>query len=272
MNPVSISEQMMYNTIRLETESGCGTGSYFNYKIGDYLIPVIITNKHVVNYNEHEKVTFFVLTKDNNGNPSGNIKIQYDANWIFHKDKDLCFCYVNPIFEEVKKRYHKEVFYIANGIDLIPDQKKLEELSALEELVMVGYPIGLWDKVNNFPIFRKGFTACHPGIDFNEKGIGLVDMACFPGSSGSPIYILNEGGYRDKKGNTYLGSSRLFLIGYLFAGPQYSANGTLTVETIPTQQNIVPTTPIMVNLGYYVKSAEILSFINRIKQDCNIKD
>lgn len=49
MNPVSISEQMMYNTIRLETESGCGTGSYFNYKIGDYLIPVIITNKHVVN-------------------------------------------------------------------------------------------------------------------------------------------------------------------------------------------------------------------------------
>ena len=50
MKPESISEQMMYNTIRLETESGCGTGSYFNYKIGDYTVPVIITNKHVVNY------------------------------------------------------------------------------------------------------------------------------------------------------------------------------------------------------------------------------
>ena len=44
----------------------------------------------------------------------------------------------------------------------------LEELSALEELVMVGYPIGLWDKNNNFPIFRKGYTASHPAIDFNE--------------------------------------------------------------------------------------------------------
>lgn len=169
MKPKSISEQMMYNTIRLETESGCGTGSYFNYKIGDYIIPVIITNKHVVNYNEHEKVTFFVHTKDNNGDPSGNIKIQYDTNWIFHRDKDICFCYVNPIFEEIKNRYNKEVFYIANDTDLIPTQEKLEELSALEELVMVGYPIGLWDQVNNFPIFRKGFTACHPGIDFNEK-------------------------------------------------------------------------------------------------------
>lgn len=54
---------------------------------------------------------------------------------------------------------------------------------------MVGYPIGLADARNNYPIFRKGYTAAHPAVDFNEDGIGLVDMACFPGSSGSPIYI-----------------------------------------------------------------------------------
>ncbi len=270
MRPEGISEKMMYNTVRLETELGCGTGSYFDYVIEDHTIPVIITNKHVVNNKERENVTFLLHIKDDNGNPSENIKIQYEANWIFHEDKDICFCYVNPIFEEIKRRYHKEVFYVANDTNLIPSQEKLEELSALEELVMVGYPIGLWDQVNNFPIFRKGFTACHPGIDFNEKGIGLVDMACFPGSSGSPIYLFNEGGYRDKLGNTYLGSSRLYLIGYLFAGPQYSANGSLTVEAIPTQQKVVSSTPIMVNLGYYVKSTEILSFIDRIKRDCNI--
>ena len=126
MKPESISEQMMYNTIRLETESRCGTGSYFNYKIGDYTVPVIITNKHVVNYNEHENVTFFVHLKDDNGNPFGNIKIQYDTNWIFHKEKDICFCYANPIFEEVKNRHHKDVFYIANDTDIIPNQKNLK--------------------------------------------------------------------------------------------------------------------------------------------------
>ena len=260
MKPESISEQMMYNTVRLETEKGCGTGSYFNFKIGSDIVPIIITNKHVVNYQEQETVTFFVHTKDDNGNRSGNIKIQYYTNWIFHKDKDICFCYVNPLFKEIKKRFNQEVFYIANDINLIPSQEKLEELSALEELVMIGYPIGLWDMVNNFPIFRKGFTACHPGIDFNEKGIGLVDMACFPGSSGSPIYILNEGGYKDKKGNVYFGSSRVLLIGYLFAGPHYSVDGSLIVKTIPTKQDIISTTPAMVNLGYYVKSFEILSF------------
>lgn len=74
----------------------------------------------------------------------------------------------------------------------------------LEELVMVGYPIGLSDTRNNYPIFRKGYTSAHPAVDFNDDGIGLVDMACFPGSSGSPIFILNEGGYRDKRGNFIL--------------------------------------------------------------------
>lgn len=66
----------------------------------------------MVNYNEHEKITFFVHTKDNNGNPSGNIKIQYDANWIFHKDKDLCFCYVNPILKKLKIDIIKKFFIL----------------------------------------------------------------------------------------------------------------------------------------------------------------
>lgn len=135
---------------------------------------------------------------------------------------------------------------------------------------MIGYPIGLWDEINNFPIFRKGFTASHPAINFNGQKIGLVDMACFPGSSGSPIYIFNENGYQDKTGNMYLGSSRLLLIGYLYAGPVYSVNGTLSVQTIPTQQNVVPITPIMTNLGYYIKSNEIRSFIQRIRHDCQL--
>lgn len=267
MQPQSISEQMMFNTVRLVTDSGCGTGSYFNFRFGDATVPVIITNKHVVNNNCHEKTTFFLHTKGVDGNPDNNIQITYETNWVFHTDKDICYCYINPLFEEIKHRFGKSMFYIANDESIIPSSKNLRDLSALEELVMVGYPIGLWDAKNNFPIFRKGFTACHPAIDFNNDGIGLVDMACFPGSSGSPIYILNEGGYRDKKGNTYLGKSRLMLLGYLFAGPQYSATGNIIIQDIPTQQSVTTTTPIMANLGYYVKSSAILDFKKHIQAD-----
>ena len=131
---------------------------------------------------------------------------------------------------------------------------------------MVGYPIGLWDEKNNFPIFRKGYTASHPAYDFNEKGIGLIDMACFPGSSGSPIYILNETSYSDKKGNMYMGK-RVILIGILYAGPRYNAQGDLIVTTIPTHQKIQTTTPMMINLGYYIKAHELQEFEDYISNN-----
>lgn len=63
----------------------------------------------------------------------------------------------------------------------------------------------------------------------------------------------------------YIGTSRLLLLGYLYAGPQYTVNGSLIKSTIPTQQTIMSCTPFMVNLGYYVKSTELQFFLEKIK-------
>ncbi len=268
MKPISISERMMFNTVRLvASDRSSGTGYFYNFVIDNKIVPVIITNKHVVNYNSNETMTFYLHLRNGENESNESYQVTLTLNWIFHSKKDLCFCFVNPVFEFVKKQTGKDVFYIAIDETIIPSQKMLEELSALEELVMVGYPIGLWDKNNNFPIFRKGYTASHPAIDFNESGIGLVDMACFPGSSGSPIYILNEGGYKDKVGNLNWGQSRIIFIGTLFSGPIYDATGKLVVTDIPTSNQVVEShTGIMVNLGYYIKSSEILEFKNIIKE------
>lgn len=265
MEPKTISEQLMFNTVRLVASNGSsGTGFFYNFKIDDKVFPTIITNKHVVNYNPNETMTFHLHLKTGEKESSENFQVTYATNWIFHSTKDLCFCFINPVFQEVKNRTGKDVFYIANDNSIVATYEKLEELSAIEELVMVVYPIGLWDSKNNFPIFRKGYTASHPAFDFNENGIGLIDMACFPGSSGSPIYILNETSYSDKSGNMYIGK-RIILIGILFAGPQYDAHGNIVVTTIPTQQQIQTSTPIMTNLGYYVKATELKEFETYIK-------
>lgn len=268
MKPISISERMMFNTVRLvASDRSSGTGYFYNFVIDNKIVPVIITNKHVVNYNSNETMTFYLHLRNGENESNESYQVTLTLNWIFHSKKDLCFCFVNPVFEFVKKQTGKDVFYIAIDETILPSQKMLEKLSALEELVMVGYPIGLWDKNNNFPIFRKGYTASHPAIDFNESGIGLVDMACFPGSSGSPIYILNEGGYKDKVGNLNWGQSRIIFIGTLFSGPIYDATGKLVVTDIPTSNQVVEShTGIMVNLGYYIKSSEILEFKNIIKE------
>lgn len=266
LTPISLSEQMMYNTVRIETNSGCGTGSFFNFQFGEQLVPTIITNKHVVNYNPNEEVRFALHLSDEEGNPAANILLNYNTDWLFHPDKDLCCCFVNPIFNYVYSKFGRRVFFIANTEELLLDDSKKDSLSALEELVMVGYPIGLHDMRNNFPIFRKGYTAAHPVVDFNEDGIGLVDMTCLPGSSGSPIYILNEGSFRDKYGNISVGQSRIMLLGYLYSGPFYNATGEVVVQNIPTAMpKVVTSTQVMANLGYYIKSDELLKFKPIIK-------
>ena len=266
MKPTTISEQLMFNTVKLVANNGSsGTGFFYNFKIDSKLIPTIITNKHVVNNNPKEIMTFYLHLQTGDGVSDESHRVTYATEWFFHSTKDLCFCFINPVFEEVKKNTGKNVFYIANDDTIVATPQKLNDLSAVEELVMVGYPIGLWDTKNNFPIFRKGYTASHPAYDFNEEGIGLADMACFPGSSGSPIYILNENGYVGKNGTHYIGRSRVILLGILFAGPQYNAQGDLVVKTIPTQQKIQTTTPIMTNLGYYIKATELKEFENYIK-------
>lgn len=267
MKPTSISEKMMFNTVRLESNDGSsGTGFFYNFDINGKTIPVIVTNKHVINNNPNATMTFHLHLDDEIGEKAKSFQLTLTTDWIFHSTKDLCFCFANPAFEHVKKQTGKSVFYIAIDESIQPTQNTLEELSAIEELVMVGYPIGLWDKQNNFPIFRKGYTASHPALDFNEPGIGLIDMACFPGSSGSPIYILNEGGFKDKKGNLKWGNSRIIFLGILFSGPIYDIAGNLVVKNIPTSKQIIePHTNVMANLGYYIKSKELLEFKNFIK-------
>lgn len=272
MKPESISEKMMFNTVRLETESGMGTGFFYSFRVEEKEIPTIITNKHVVNYKQDEKVKFHLHLKEDNGESNISVGIELNAHWYFHSTKDLCFTFINPVLENVKKLHGKDVFYVANDESIIATKEKLKELSALEELVMVGYPIGLSDIRNNYPIFRKGYTSAHPAVDFNENGIGLVDMACFPGSSGSPIYLLNEGGYRDKNGNSYFGPSRILLMGILYAAPQYDASGEIVVKTIPTSKQVVKVnTSIMTNLGYYIKAEEIYEFQKFIEKIVAIK-
>lgn len=269
MVPKTTSEHLMYSTVRLETNSGTGTGSFFQFKIRDSYVPVIITNKHVVNNNPDENVTFSLHTCENaeSNEPSGNIKITYISHWVFHQDKDLCFCYVLPLFEEVKKRFGKHVFYRSLAEKLIASKEQLLSLNAVEELIMIGYPIGLWDERNNLPIFRRGYTACHPGIDFNEDNVGLADMACFPGSSGSPVLILNEGGYLDKNKGIMLGGNRTLLLGYLYAGPVYSASGEIIVKSIPTANPTISTsTQVMINLGYFIKAVELEEFKKMIEK------
>ena len=252
------SEKLMYNTIKLETQNGTGTGFFFNFLFENdsVRVPVIITNKHVINDNENEQVRFHLHIKNENDEPVETFDMLLNTKWFFHSKYDLCCTPIAPILTTLKEKYNKQVFYCPIDESLILSQNESEELDAQEEVTMIGYPRGLWDEYNKLPIFRKGYTAFHPGIDFNNKSLGLVDMACFPGSSGSPIFLLNEGVYSKKNRGAFIGE-RLKLIGILFSGPTIKTTGKIVevqdFKTVSISENLI-------NLGYYIKAREILEF------------
>ena len=76
MKPIDISEQLMFSTVRLVAANGtCGTGYFFNFKCSKGIVPVIITNKHVVNNNPDESMTFLVHLTSNGETDDGNYSL-----------------------------------------------------------------------------------------------------------------------------------------------------------------------------------------------------
>ena len=149
----------------------------------------------------------------------------------------------------------------------IPSNEELIKLSTIEDIVMVGYPNGLWDKKNNRPIFRRGVTATHPYYNYDDKKEFLVDIACYPGSSGSPILIANEGMYYDKSSGSLIAQDRIFLLGVNYAVFIQEQNWNIKQINIPTATLLMNQTTIPINLACIIKAERILeletSFINR---------
>jgi hypothetical protein len=257
INPQTKTEQLLFCTTRIETSSGTGTGFFFRFQVDEEKgIDVLVTNKHVVA--NADEISFSVHIKENGIPTNENILITHRAEWFDHPTLDLCCTLVNPLFMQFQAQTGKEIFYLPMPENLIWTHSDLTNLSAMEDVVMVGYPIGLWDEIHNLPLLRKGVTSTHPAIDFKGEKKGVIDAACFPGSSGSPICIINEGGYVDKNGTTNLGGGRFGLLGILFAGPIHNAQGEIIVQEIPTQQVASANTPMMINLGYYIKADQML--------------
>ena len=281
MEKLSIIEQLCFSTTRIETKdadgnSYSGTGFFFNYKYDENrIMPIIVTNKHVV---RGMGTGVFQLTKaDTNGNPihKEHFKIQIDQfeqRWLFHPDNNVDLC-VFPLAQITNLTISQGIslFYRTFDESLIPNSEEIKTLDAVEDIIMIGYPNGLWDSVNNMPLIRKGITSTDIKLDYEGRKEFLIDAACFPGSSGSPVLICNVGGYRDKQGNLNWGRSRVLLLGVLYAGPQLTVTGDIKVVTIPNmQQKAFAVSHIPNNLGYIIKAERIMDFFPIIKQKFNL--
>jgi hypothetical protein len=261
---MSISNQLAETTLRIEVQlpNGISTGTGFLFNIhqdDNGSIPILVTNKHVVRGGISGKV--IVAAADSLGREE-NVELDlgvFPSVWRDHPDQniDLTAMPVVPILNSLIQRSLTARIKCLSFSE-IPTEEELQNLSFVEDVLMVGYPNGLWDDINNYPLFRRGVTSTHPGKDFRGKKEFVVDIAAFPGSSGSPVFLFNEGSYSTP--TALVMGSRVKLLGILYAGPQYRADGEIIVQTVPTTQVPVSQTSIPMNLGYVISSQEIEKF------------
>jgi hypothetical protein len=262
IQPTSMSEKLLYSTARIiginshNVPVNAGTGFFYSFENAGQNGRIFVTNKHVV---QETVATQFVIHGAPAGaaKPTTNIPVQVPTSeWIMHPDTNTDLCALP--FGDPQPPGNILPFIAPIPSSIIPTEEQLEQLGAVEDVLMVGYPNGLWDATNNFPLIRRGVTASHPAVDFDVNGVPttVIDIASFPGSSGSPVVIYNEGSFANKQGGISIGS-RIYFLGVLFSGPVIQADGRIVIRNIPTTLEAVPQINLMMNLGYIVKSKQM---------------
>lgn len=257
---LSIAEELLYTTLHVEAigpdGTADGTGFLFSFDVCGSSCMTLVTNKHVLEDANKLIVSFHIALPDGSA-PSGNIRratISFDDGGVaYHPDDDVDLCAVSIDMEALADREGIRIFNQFNHLGMLPSTEQWQNMDAFEDLIMIGCPNGLYDTVNYLPIARRGMTASHPGYDFQGKPEFLIDAACFPGSSGSPVYLVDRFGIEDKTTMAFdFTQRRRMLVGILYAGPEITNEGVVLKRKKMVSWNS------MMHLGYVIKSRELL--------------
>jgi hypothetical protein len=150
----SAFSKLLFSTVRVECQlkdggASTGTAFFFTYRIDDSRkLPLLVTNKHVVENASVGQFHVHEAVKDRSGQVSPSpssfsiMLKEFEQAWFRHPDPaiDLCVMPFEPLRQQAQAQ-GKEVFNCPLADALIPDQRTLDNLSALEDVVMIGYPI-----------------------------------------------------------------------------------------------------------------------------------
>lgn len=209
-----IVQGWLYAAVPIDNPQGqSGTGFLVFRKTTDNEGRVfLVTNKHVVHRNPTKRAdTTHVVCHFNSkntdgslGKVAGDIPLKYDNGLQRYRehpdsDTDVAAIDVTDVMQlnpNIEKRWA--------SYDDFADAAKRDELDITvgEEVMTVGYPLGLRQGDTNFPLVRQGVLATKIGYPIRDKVLDsndtprdrtlrafLIDGATIPGSSGSPVVL-----------------------------------------------------------------------------------
>ena len=204
----------LYTTVPIDNpEGGTGTGFLVMREISPGQGRVfLVTNKHVItkkmkNYSSVPFIRCHFNTKEKDGTTgtvSGEIPL-INENGIErfrkHQDKDTDVFAID-VTDIIKLNPNIEKRWVTYNEFALHEKRKELDITVGEEIVTIGYPLGLRQGETNFPLVRQGLISTRIGtvlidqIKDNKGNIRerelqafLIDGATVPGSSGSPVIL-----------------------------------------------------------------------------------
>jgi len=262
----SITKKLLFNTVRVDTvledgSEGSGTAFVVSHAHPRGTHSFIVTNRHLV---DGVRRGGLVFTQKRNGQPAFGQRFELNIEdfphaWFVHPDPevDLAIVPMRPL-EQAARDQGIELYYHVIDSRLVPDAATLRALDALEEVLFVGYPSGVWDQVNLMPILRRGTTATPMALDFGGRPEFLIDAAVYPGSSGSPVFLYQADVLRPTQS-----VGRKFLFAGVVAAVFFreEANHLVPVP-VPANNSAMVMGSEMIDLGLVIKSQAVVDLIN----------
>ncbi len=231
-------------------------------------VPVLVTNRHVVEGFREIRIVLSTAPDPRQATPERRRVLAYDqldevVRFHDNPDIDLAAILLRPILDR----------NVDDGSTVYLDDINLKDFAAegiesrlrfVEDVLVVGYPQGLWDETRNLPLFRRGITASPAMLDYNGESKFLIDCSIFPGSSGSPVFLYNFPAYvEDGKVNF---GERCALLGVVSSVLVHNVEGSVEEVDIPTS-TAVTISPMPSNLGVVIKAREILKLAEVIARE-----
>ena len=239
MNLNDISTQMIYTTVPIyavKQDGKISTGTGFIFSIKDKtdntFMPFLITNYHVLDGSINGFIDFHVGDTVQ-GTPKDEIvHVRFDNQALDSNRLGKLDLVAIPLAATMEAFRSKGVSFFFRSVEptMIPTEDQERDLAAIEDITFIGYPKAIIDTKHNFPIIRKGITATPIWNSFGGQDAFLIDAGVYPGSSGSPVFVFNQGSYPTKTGIAI--GNRLMFVGVISGTYKTDENGYINLGVV----------------------------------------
>lgn len=256
----TLSEQLLFTTVRITTKKGAASGLGTGFFFGDVDQATntgqlfLVTNKHVIKGAHSAELHFIagsggapLLGQEHSvalGDPEQAFKGHADP------EIDVAMMPIGALFN-VLGSSGKEIFFRCVSPELCADNAKLDPYEPIEPVTFIGYPNGLHDTKSLLPIVRRGHSATALTVDYEGKPQFLIDASVFPGSSGSPVFLTVPASAPDKYGNITIGAPPKILFLGVVAAVYHRNVPVLTSASKPFTNE-------MLDIGIVYKASTVL--------------